>query len=46
MPFIHLRDAIGDTNISIAQWNDAPERTKEDVIAAFRKAIEYERGII
>lgn len=31
--------AIGG-QASIAEWNDAPERTHEDVLAAFDKAIE------
>jgi hypothetical protein len=31
-----LRDATGA--IAIPEWNDAPGRTKEEVVAAFRKA--------
>lgn len=33
-----LRDQIGET--SVVEWNDAPERTKEEVIFAFRSAAE------
>lgn len=28
---------------SVAEWNDAPGRTKEEVLVVFRKAIENER---
>lgn len=39
---IALRRAIGLTRSlqGVGAWNDAPERTKEEVIAAFDKAIE------
>ena len=35
---IELSKAIG--NYPVTWWNDQPERTKEDVIAAFDRAIE------
>lgn len=38
-----LRDAIGGTDTVIA-WNDAPERTHAEVLAAFDKAIAAERA--
>lgn len=38
---IALRRVINiKQGMSIGSWNDAPERTKEEVIAAFDKAIE------
>lgn len=36
-----LRKAIGEE--SIVGWNDTPERTHEDVLAAYDKAIEIAR---
>lgn len=37
-------DGRAATNIS--QWNDAPGRTKRQVMAAFRRAIRAERGAV
>jgi hypothetical protein len=37
-----LKDAIGCDSVSI--WNDAPERTHADILAAFDRAIESERS--
>lgn len=39
-----LRKAAGTTG-SIAYWNDAPERTQADVLAAYDRAIEIARSL-
>jgi hypothetical protein len=35
-----LADAIGTDRLLLSYWNDQPERTKAEVLAAFDKAIE------
>jgi hypothetical protein len=40
-----LKEAIVSTE-SIADWNDAPERTQEEVIVAFSRAIELEKKLL
>lgn len=35
-----LRQVIGGDRTSVVKWNDAPERTQEEVVNAFTKAIE------
>lgn len=35
-----LRRAMSPAGYGIAEWNDAPERTKAEVLAAFDRAIE------
>lgn len=35
-----LGRAVGQTFLSLATWNDAPERTQAEVLAAFDRAIE------
>lgn len=35
-----LRDAMGDT---VPDWNDAPGRTSDEVVAAFNRAIELSK---
>lgn len=37
-----LRKRLGGACISIPSWNDAPERTAEDVILALKKAAHHE----
>ena len=36
----HLHISVKDKSFSLSNWNDAPERTKEEVIAALRGAAE------
>lgn len=37
-----MRDALAEqiSGTAVVDWNDAPERTKEEVVAAFRAAAE------
>lgn len=35
---------VTDSNVSILRWNDAPERTHEEVLAAFDRAIDLAKG--
>jgi len=39
-----FRRAMDAPGMSIIDWNDAPERTKEDVLAAFDRAIALAEG--
>lgn len=38
-----LREVTGCQRQGLAEWNDAPERTQAEVVAAFDKAIELAR---
>lgn len=40
---LSLARAMGTASYKIVEWNDKPGRTKEEVLAAFRKTIENER---
>lgn len=42
MAYCTLQEAVGTKGV--AGWNDAPERTHEEVLAAFDKAIEIARA--
>lgn len=39
-----LLNALGTPNVPIPHWNDAPDRTKQDVLDLFAKAEKIERA--